>query len=46
MPKQPKCLPGKEDHKYAPLFEIKLHPKNAWQSSENPLTHPKCKGHL
>jgi hypothetical protein len=36
-PKQLECLPKEEDHQCAPCFKIKLHPKNAWQSSENPL---------
>jgi hypothetical protein len=45
-PKQPKHLPREENHKYAPHFNIKHHPKNAWQSPENPLAHPKCVNHL
>jgi hypothetical protein len=35
MPKCPKQLghlPIEEDHRYVPLFKIKPHPKNAWQS--------------
>jgi hypothetical protein len=27
-------------------FKIKLHPKNAWQSFENPQAHPKCISHM
>jgi hypothetical protein len=45
-PKQLGDLPRKEDHQYAPHFEIKPRPKNAWPSLENPLTHPKCVNHM
>jgi len=38
-PKQPERFLGKEDHQYAPCPKIKPHPKNAWQSLENPLAH-------
>jgi len=45
-PKQLECLPGKEDHQYAPRLELKPHQKNVCQSLENSLTWPKCEGHL
>jgi hypothetical protein len=37
---------GEENHRYAPPFEIKPHPKNVWQSLENPLVYLKCINHL
>ncbi len=40
-PKQLGRLLGEEDHQYAPHLEIKRHPKNVWQSLENPLAHSK-----
>ncbi len=40
-PKQPSHFLKKEDHQFVPCLEIKPHPKNAWQSLEIPLTHPK-----
>jgi len=39
-------LTKEEDYQYTPRLDIKLHPKNAWQSLENPLAHPKCINHL
>jgi hypothetical protein len=45
-PKQFGCFPGEENHQYAPRLDIKLHPKNAWQSHENPLAHPNFESHL
>jgi hypothetical protein len=42
-PKQRGYLLGEEDHQYAPRFKIKPHPKNVWQSLENPLAHPKMR---
>jgi hypothetical protein len=42
-PKQLRCLPKKEYHQYVPHSKIKPHPKNPWQSLENPLTHPNAK---
>ncbi len=45
-PKPFKCFLGKKNHQYAPHPEIKIHPKNAWQSLENPLAHPICISHL
>ncbi len=44
-PKQLGHLVGEEDHQYGSHYEIKPHPKNVWQSPENPLTHPKCELH-
>jgi hypothetical protein len=35
-----------DDHWYVPRPKIKLHPKNVWQSFENPLAHPICINHL
>ncbi len=29
-----------QNHWYVPCFDIKPHPKNAWQSPKNPLAHP------
>jgi hypothetical protein len=45
-PKELGRFPRKKDHQYAPRPKIKLHPKNAWQSFENPLAHPKCINHM
>jgi hypothetical protein len=45
-PKQLGRFLGEEDHQYVPCFEIKLHPKNAWQNLENPLAYPKCVSYL
>jgi hypothetical protein len=45
-PKQLGGFLGEENHQYAPCLKIKLHPKNVWQSLENPLAHPKCVSHL
>jgi hypothetical protein len=45
-PKQHGRLPREEDHQRVPLLEIKIHPKNVWQSFENPLAHPKCVNHM
>jgi len=38
-PKQPGHFLGKEDCQYASRPEKKFHPKNVWQSLENPLAH-------
>jgi len=43
---QDRHLLRKEDHQYAPHLKIKPHPKNAWQSFDNPLTHSKCVSHM
>jgi hypothetical protein len=39
--KQLECCSRKGDHCYVPCLEIKLHPKNAWQSFENLLVDAK-----
>jgi hypothetical protein len=43
-PKQCGHFLKKEDRQYVPHPEIKPHPKNVWQSPENPLAYTKmCK---
>jgi hypothetical protein len=38
--------PTKRNKKEEKEDTVKLHPKNVWQSPENPLAHPKCISHL
>ncbi len=45
-PMQPMCFLREENNWYVSHPKIKLHPKNAWQSLENPLAYLKCVNHM